>query len=1329
MLFTWNHFKGDITQMANIWRKTSGPDKASTRLLALTLAFVMIWALFITAWGSLDVATDTILSFESSAPVMNLTVDVGTGRPHLPDTLRAVVKLADIRPASPPQQDPSFGDEGLAGEAEELPEDASDQIDTPTGIVSETEALPAGPVFETMAPPAHHDYQAADGSLCTYTNQKGDVSYRVYGTYSGSAPAWFACDEYGDVYGMIKEIPVSWSCADFDQDIPGAYTFTAAFHGYSYAGPRPVAVVTVEDPSPASLLPGTPRALTYSIDISTVSGSGTGYTFRGGVLTFTSAANGNEYIISGTTTDRRIVVQNSTAVITLDGLSITSAVNGAPPFLLTGSAAPTLILAAGSSNTLRSTCNVSMDDAQNNAGLGVPEGTTVTITGSGQLTAEGGTGGAGIGGGYTAANCGTVHIVSGSITATGTAAAGIGGGGVNGIGGVINITGGSVRAAGGGNEQRGGAGIGSTSGANNGGTIKISGGATVQAQGASGSAGIGGGYSSPNRITEISGYGTTVTAAGGGGGAGIGGGSAGLGGGGTVKITNGADVTAIGDNRGAGIGAGSASTVGGAALTLDNTVTVKAFSTVSVVGGTPTSSGAQPAIHASSNSGNGYYINAVLNADNPEITRLDFKKDGGSAVGSINRPLTSSVGYYYRAFAYTNPSMEAGDYNIYAYNSAGASVGQIHTVAGTSPASAKIPAVAAGAYVLSGATQVKLDAVVVPPDNPSAGTLTVSEVTATTATFTSTGHNLDGATYHNGYFRYSQTKDEQGNPSGGMQISWQSAFPGSPYSLTATGLTPGTLYYVQTVLETGAGKVVSNVVSFTTPALAAPSPGTLTVPGVTATSAVFTNTGHSLGDFIYTNAYFRCSTTKDIYGNPTGGTMLTWPSTYPGSTCSLTAASLTPGTTYYVQTTLVTTGGTVAGDVVSFTTPAAPSAAQANPGIPYVVGFEKDGTSTYKTTLGVTGQTANETGQIKSGSGYYVSKTKNGSSLTGTIWSVGWMAMVDDTPNLPEPVKQLMYGTVNGLEANTRYYMQTGIITVKDPTLRKSPILEFGTPPAVTNTLFTPAGIGVQFVFFSAGFYQGNLNITKVSYLWSANAADVYNGTATRYTLNSGFNNTGITNAGLFLASAQPGSTTYYRLEVTNEAGQTASVYLSYTVPQATNYSVTVSNMVSGPYASTSRPFSYTITFRDANGNIITDGKTVTYTGGVIPGSDAVAPTGGNWVLDGSAKTFMLKHGQKLTIAGIPANSKVQITQEAAGGYSTSFKDSKDQAPTPGGDTDARELSDDNRVFDFKNVDSIVPTGIFTGSLQGPVLLMLAAFLLGIGFVVFKKYRGHKESF
>ena len=252
----------------------------------------------------------------------------------------------------------------------------------------------------------------------------------------------------------------------------------------------------------------------------------------GDVLTGTLGANVKISIADG-------------ATVTLDGVTITG--ENHPRYTWAGITCEgdaTIILKDGSTNTVKGfyAFHPGIDvpgDAENPA-----NNKTLTIKGTGSLTASSNGQGAGIGGGYGIA-CGNIKIEGGTITATGSSdAAGIGSAN-NSSCGSITISGGTITATGG-NE---GAGIGSGYKAKCG-DITISGG-TIEATGGTDAAGIGSGYDNGASCGDITISGGTVTATGGIGGAGIGSGYEGS----CVDITiSGGTVTATGRNEGAGIG-------------------------------------------------------------------------------------------------------------------------------------------------------------------------------------------------------------------------------------------------------------------------------------------------------------------------------------------------------------------------------------------------------------------------------------------------------------------------------------------------------------------------------------------------------------------------------------------------------------------------------------------------------------------------------------------------------------------------------------------------------------------------------------------------------
>ena len=258
----------------------------------------------------------------------------------------------------------------------------------------------------------------------------------------------------------------------------------------------------------AGILPVTAGAATvggFTIEGGT---QGTDYSYSDGVLTINNGAN-LTISTNGQTSDRIAIASGATANITLAGVNITpsqaTGSNQNPAIDVTG-ATPNLTL-QGTNSLTGGTPNEYQYGAP---GIQVPSGATLTIDGTGSLTATGTDSCAGIGGGYKG-NGGAITIHGGEVKATGGAnGAGIGGG-YSGDGGTITISGDTVTAIGGSSGAGIGGGNGETGGGS-GGTIKITGG-TVKAKSAGSGAGIGGGNEGSGGNIVITGG--TVTANGG----------------------------------------------------------------------------------------------------------------------------------------------------------------------------------------------------------------------------------------------------------------------------------------------------------------------------------------------------------------------------------------------------------------------------------------------------------------------------------------------------------------------------------------------------------------------------------------------------------------------------------------------------------------------------------------------------------------------------------------------------------------------------------------------------------------------------------------------
>ena len=202
--------------------------------------------------------------------------------------------------------------------------------------------------------------------------------------------------------------------------------------------------------------------------------------------------------LEGSTQPYKITIADG-ATVTLNGVTINGVSNDSYKWAgITCAGEANIILKDGTTNTVKGFY-------QDYPGILAAVGHTLTIKGTGSLTASSNGFGAGIGGGYNI-SCGNIKIQDGTITATGgSSAAGIGSA-TSGSCGSITISGGTVTATG----DVAAAGIGSGNRASCG-DIIISGG-TVSATGGQNAAGIGSGFSAGCGAITINAGVTRVTA-------------------------------------------------------------------------------------------------------------------------------------------------------------------------------------------------------------------------------------------------------------------------------------------------------------------------------------------------------------------------------------------------------------------------------------------------------------------------------------------------------------------------------------------------------------------------------------------------------------------------------------------------------------------------------------------------------------------------------------------------------------------------------------------------------------------------------------------------
>ena len=398
-------------------------------------------------------------------------------------------------------------------------------------------------------------------------------------------------------------------------DVNNTYNITGQ-HGYSVTipiadgGTYKVKVYAIDTNGDGNPQIGATQTITVTPGVTLTSETGEVTLQNGETLTGTGGANTHVTIAAG-------------ATVTLSGVTITSILsnNNHQWAGITCAGNATIILADGTTNSVKG-------GYLNYPGIQAgSSGTTLTIRGSGTLTATGQLYAAGIGGG-SEISCGNIVIDGGTVTAKGgTYAAGIGSSTNGSICNSVTISGGNVTAKGGG----GAAGIGSGNGDSRCGTITISGG-TVNATGGENGAGIGNGSNTSYNVSNSCSVvisGGTVTATGGEKAAGIGSGYGQYSIFGTATISGG-NVTATGGVQGAGIGCGCGSSSSNS-QTQCHSITIN--------GGTVTATGGNYAAGI----GSSYYSNCGPVTITNEAVKVTAIK-GSSAPTSIGKGQNGTCG-------------------------------------------------------------------------------------------------------------------------------------------------------------------------------------------------------------------------------------------------------------------------------------------------------------------------------------------------------------------------------------------------------------------------------------------------------------------------------------------------------------------------------------------------------------------------------------------------------------------------------------------------------------------------------------------------------------
>ena len=417
------------------------------------------------------------------------TVPQGGGEPVLPDTLTAWADRIedDTTVIVPPEQTAPEGEQTPADSPEEQPDPGEAD---PAPVEDGGDALTAALVENDPAPA---EKQGPDIQQITIPDMiwtaEPEYDHNTPGEYiyTPVLPAAYIVDEGVELPAVTvtveaarEQTPVERVQALIDAlPDPEGVTLDNAEDVAAQIGAIDEASETLSGEELAALDFARYEAVMLALaalmdDTPAFLANGTTHDISIGSLNIT--ADGTYTVTGSTTTNHITVASGVNATIILSGVSIdVSGKNQTSAIDLNSAGACTITLASGTSNILKA--------GNDRPGVYVPNGNQLTFNGTGTLNVTGGASWPGIGRNGN----GNILIESGDITAQGGSnAAGIGGSWGNG-GGNITINGGNVTATGG----TQGAGIGD--GYNMGGTITIISGGSVTANGGYLGAGIGGG--------------------------------------------------------------------------------------------------------------------------------------------------------------------------------------------------------------------------------------------------------------------------------------------------------------------------------------------------------------------------------------------------------------------------------------------------------------------------------------------------------------------------------------------------------------------------------------------------------------------------------------------------------------------------------------------------------------------------------------------------------------------------------------------------------------------------------------------------------------------
>jgi hypothetical protein len=348
------------------------------------------------------------------------------------------------------------------------------------------------------------------------------------------------------------------------------------------------------------------------------------------------------------------------------------------------------------------------------------------------------------------------------------------------------------------------------------------------------------------------------------------------------------------------------------------------------------------------------------------------------------------------------------------------------------------------------------------------------------------------------------------------------------YTSSLSNLSPATTYYVRAFFTNSAGTNYGNVVSFTTLSNTVPSVTTDSVISITGTSATAKGNITNIGGSPVTQYGHVWSSVNNVPTINDSKTQLGAASAAINFSSQLTG--LFAGTTYYVRSYAINSGGTAYGQVLTFTT------ASSGNNLPTV---------TTGNISSVTFSTANADGNI----------TDVGSSLVtqyGHVWSdihpnpiLGDYQSNLGTTNVTKGFNTALTGLQPGNEYNVRAYATNASGTSYGSVVTFRTLVTIATFPVGNITANSANAIG--------NYNSGNQPVPSVTYghVWSStNPVPTINDSKTQFGPAGG----GVASYGSSLTGLTNNTKYYVRAYAMNSAGIVYSDIVTFTTGISASY-------------------------------------------------------------------------------------------------------------------------------------------------------------------------------